>query len=420
MKYALKTVEEKIDRDDAIRLYLAYKELGKLLAPIMRYRKKACFEVRVADLRAQVQGIRRQYMTEVCTVSRVVVTRFQKGYRPIESKRYKEDNTYLKWCLESLRESVRERRAYQKRYINDDPLIHKTPNHWFNESLKRAYGCKVPKDDRKYIGVELEILVPNDVSLEGLLVDYKKYISLANDGSIQDGGGFNGREVRILVARSEHKEVIEGVTAKLRGAGCKVNKSCGLHVHIDMRETTQEQRAIAFKNLYHSLGLLYTIVPESRRKNQYCRRNSNGDYQKQGHDRYKAVNVTAFRRHSTFEIRLFGGTIEGEKILNWISLLLHILSGETVNRCPKDFETAQKYYRYSNEVKEWAKARQVKFGTASTVTNEAQAEETQTEPALELAGIRGTLETNIVVIDDGENATRCAVHEANACELVTA
>jgi hypothetical protein len=45
-------------------------------------------------------------------------------------------------------------------------------------------------------------------------------------------------------------------------------------------------------------------------------------------DRYKAINVQAYKEHKTIEVRLHTGTIEEHKILNWVQLLVSIASAK--------------------------------------------------------------------------------------------
>jgi len=71
---------------------------------------------------------------------------------------------------------------------------------------------------------------------------------------------------------------------------------------------------------------LREFVPASRRGNQYC------DFGISIRDRYKAVNVCAFNKHSTIEIRLHSGTTDYTKIISWIRLLELLLVIKTTPR----------------------------------------------------------------------------------------
>lgn len=402
MRYTINRITASIDRNELVKTYKRWKETALLAKPIIVYNLKHRSEpLAYETMLSQVKRARRNFLEMQDDIGTIELTRHSKRGTMLERARVSETahHAFIR-CLGAIRERIRDARQRLKDDINDG-LTRKEPGYWYRELLKKAYRDKAPKDDKKYIGLELELMAPDGTSLEEALAEFKNYVSLTGDGSIDAESGYYAREVRILVPRSELKLVVDGVTSKLQAVGCKVNKSCGLHVHLDMRNTTQEQRGIAYKNLYHALGLLYQIVPPSRKNNTYCRRNQTGVYARQGHDRYKAINVTAYRQHSTFEIRLFGGTIDATKILNWVALLTHIMSGDTVNRCPKDFDTAQKYYRYSDTVKQWAKDRQACFSRSSGTQGDGE-------------------ESNNLNIQDGDLITRLAGNHAEGNIIVDA
>lgn len=128
----------------------------------------------------------------------------------------------------------------------------------------------------------------------------------------------------------------------LQTLGVQVNRSCGLHVHHDANDLSLN----AWKNL-SKLYLKYeatldSLLPRSRRmgSNNYCKAlrsrfasitdgfaaiDQAGDLRRlasllEGMDRYHTLNLTAFWRHGTVEVRHHSGTIEAEKILHWVSL----------------------------------------------------------------------------------------------------
>lgn len=121
----------------------------------------------------------------------------------------------------------------------------------------------------------------------------------------------------------------------MKEVGIKVNKKCGLHVHHDAHDLT----AVHFKRLYYTYirfeTTLDSMLPISRRANtnQYCR-TLRDDYsieklkkattiqqvaQAYG-TRYIKLNTESYMRHGTVEFRHHSGTVEFEKIKNWIML----------------------------------------------------------------------------------------------------
>jgi len=105
----------------------------------------------------------------------------------------------------------------------------------------------------------------------------------------------------------------------LKRAGCYVNKTCGLHVHLDARHLTGMKVSLIGQSIGHALPVIKWLVPESRHTNNYCKLEVSG--MRENSDRYCAVNLTAFRKYKTIEIRLHSGSINAAKITSWIKLL---------------------------------------------------------------------------------------------------
>jgi hypothetical protein len=303
--------------------------------------------------------------------------------------------------LGSLKRYLRSHRQ-GRRHIRENRVdVHLTPNYWFNRQMAKVYEeldqAKIPttKTD-KYLGIEIEFIVPVDADLKKKLLPYAKHVSLGFDGSINtsefnrdrdhdiddcpnpddcteehenNNEGYEGRELRILVKTSELSAVLVPICDVLNSVGAVVNKSCGLHVHFDMRGTTNEERDEVYYKLYKSLPLLMAIVPESRRKNQYCVKNSRSKPSYRS-SRYRMINVAAYHEHQTFEIRLFNSTTNADKIINWIELLQKIMAGPSMTRCPKTFEKVQSKWLLSDELVAWAEERRVKFQTPEPTVTE--------------------------------------------------
>lgn len=265
-----------------------------------------------------------------------------------------------KQALQTIRDQVRDIRRDSHRPI--DPLAMRKPNGLLHEfQNKRLKLPKRPNDSAEYVGIEIECITPSDVDLTPLL-PYSKWIDVGSDGSIDHHDDEEGTEIRVCMKREEIRDILPGIMRTLKEMGARINKSCGLHVHLDQRNNAEPEKQ--FQRLVRSLGLLYTVVPESRRRNRYCKRNRRSDFAAAVRgDRYKAVNANAFYRYKTIEVRLFGGTLEATKIINWIEVLAAIANGETVMRCPKTFDTALKYWKLSDENLAWLKERQGKFSS---------------------------------------------------------
>ena len=175
---------------------------------------------------------------------------------------------------------------------------------------------------------------------------------VVTDASIQ---GVHGFEVVSPILRGpEGLAQVRKVMGALTAAGAKVNRTCGLHVHIGAADFTMKQFANVAKNYLVFEDFFDAIMPASRRgsANMYIKslRARFGDYShaaaRRGmaaisacttinqiieclngspHDhsaRYFKLNLTAYWRHQTIEFRQHSGTTDGDKAVNWIELLM--------------------------------------------------------------------------------------------------
>lgn len=174
-------------------------------------------------------------------------------------------------------------------------------------------------------------------------------------------------EIVILFNRARGYGPLDKLCSVLRELGAKVNKTCGLHVHLDMRHVNNNRELSRIgRNFKCSLPILRRMVPSSRQHNTYCRL----DMSRLRGDRYYAVNLTAYRRHRTIEIRLHSGTTDFNKIKNWIEILKVVQNSHITSK----ITTLQKFYDKTNlpdELIQYLEQRVNKFwSTDQTVMNE--------------------------------------------------
>jgi hypothetical protein len=186
---------------------------------------------------------------------------------------------------------------------------------------------KFPINEDRYVGIEMEVISKLDVatlSAEFGIAGLENYVNVVGDGSIRPSTAYpHPHELRILAKEKEFVRVIKQVCKILHGH-TSVNKSCGLHVHLDMRKRNPD---VAYANLFSSQALLYAMCPKTRLQNNYCK--PSNTYSKmvnaaQTADRYHGINASAFNRHKTIEIRIHSGTVNAFKIINWVKLLIQI------------------------------------------------------------------------------------------------
>lgn len=190
------------------------------------------------------------------------------------------------------------------------------------------YGGNIkPESNDHHVGVELEFLVPKDIEdnhiLSNLvLAGIEDGIDLTTDGSINDEYDFNGVELRIIATQSQIVKKVTTICKVLRSIGCKVNSTCGLHVHLDMRNRNEKT---SYKRLVDALPKLSKLVAKSRLKNTYCKLNKSANLDTELNsyeDRYKSINPHAIKKHKTIEVRLHQGSVDHRKVSKWIKTLV--------------------------------------------------------------------------------------------------
>jgi hypothetical protein len=194
-----------------------------------------------------------------------------------------------------------------------------------------------------------------------------KRASIKGDGSLSGGIGI---EVAVLFRRDDYSN-LEKVCDVLNKHNAFVNKTCGLHVHLDCRDLITDGRMDNLKanrrgrRIRNCLELFKHMVPESRRENSYCRLEMN-DISGDG-CRYAAVNMHAVGKFKTIEVRLHSGTTKFNKIKNWCELLMLTsrCSGFTNNTITTldDYLVKQEL---SDEMKGYIASRVAKFNDDET------------------------------------------------------
>lgn len=226
---------------------------------------------------------------------------------------------------------------------------------------------KKPQTKDNYIGVEIEFfcdLNAEDLSFKLYEHGLGKNVFLRTDGSIRSEGQMYPHELNILGKEKEIKGIIQLVSKVLLAANAKVNKSCGLHVHLDMRN---RDHVIAFHNLVSSQNILFAMNPFSRQSGSYCRRQDTKVFKEaiapSGREtRYFGVNAAAHAKHNTIEIRMHSGTVQANKINNWIDLLLLIIAKkEPVKKATSTLRAFIKQYDIDAELGVYIAERMAKF-----------------------------------------------------------
>lgn len=234
--------------------------------------------------------------------------------------------------------------------------------------VKEIYTHKKPQTDELHFGVELEFSSPlsrADTALKLSELDVSQFIRLTTDGSVRPESSENGLEVNLLCPESRRHEIIDKVTACLRDLGGSVNVSCGMHLHVDARNIDRES---TYHRLIAAQRILYAMQPESRRSGdhfrQFCQYQKTRDLRKarQG-SRYVGVNASALDKYGTIELRMHAGTLDSEKVKNWVDLTRSIvLSDEPApKRALTNVENFSKKFKLDAKLAAYVKARVAKF-----------------------------------------------------------
>lgn len=173
---------------------------------------------------------------------------------------------------------------------------------------------------------------------------------ITDDGSIT--GAYSVELVSPILSGPAGLREVAKVVKLMADAGAKVNKSCGFHVHVDAQDLSSK----TLFNVYRRYALhevqIDSFMQESRRgnNNTYCKsaasyldRLNEGspemppskvaelmeEHYVSGHGyvggRYNKVNLCAYLRHGTIEFRHHGGTMNVNKVINWITFCVNFV-----------------------------------------------------------------------------------------------
>lgn len=240
------------------------------------------------------------------------------------------------------------------------------------------YEISVGLNRKLKFGVELELLVPCNISLYDKLLENGINVQTPNfthqvvsgwkivrDNSINETSNFNGYE--LVSPPSTNFDDLKVVCKVLKECKVKVDKSCGLHVHHDISELRRQQiiRIYNFYNKYENL--INLMHNETRDNNHYCRGIHNiinmvngcetkdellkviagkGSCTYYSSHRYYKINLRSYLYYGTIEFRQAAGTINYDEIVDWILFTHKIIErglriGENI-QC-MDEETKVKY-----------------------------------------------------------------------------
>lgn len=192
-----------------------------------------------------------------------------------------------------------------------------------------------PTTKDNYVGIEIECFSSRpqtEIQVSAIERGIDKWVQIGTDGSIRPNFGHK-YELRILIKEKDLSKSLVALDKFLKAGKFGVNKTCGLHVHLDMRNRNMNE---CYASLRKFQDLLFAMVSTDRQYNdRYCAYVDDTNQE----TRKVAINKRAYEKHRTLEIRLHQGTLDMKKIENWVGLLLKIVH---TKQYPKDLKLHRK------------------------------------------------------------------------------
>jgi len=177
-------------------------------------------------------------------------------------------------------------------------------------------------------------------------VDYKKW-KIEHDGSLHPQGrgldSTTGEVVSPVLVGQKGIDTLKLVMKTLREAGATIKPTCGLHVHVGVRDLDQHGLSRLVRTWWTREVEFYSLIPKGRRRNGFCKpwrraysvptatadRIITGGAPSESWEKYTGLNLRPLARLGTVEFRLHGGTLNGTKAEAWIQFLLGFVDAMT-------------------------------------------------------------------------------------------
>lgn len=199
----------------------------------------------------------------------------------------------------------------------------------------------------RYIAAEIEVAKSDAENCEGINETLKRWgARVVSDGSLPH----TGYEINTAPARgTKFKREIVEICAALKNAKASVDRSCGLHIHVDARDITYLQLKRVIRVFIECENDVFSMIAPFRSRSGFCDKVGKNvwlkelannkltlrefrnelveefyggdlDYAKEdkGHDnRYWAMNIHSWFYRGTLEFRCHQGSVNAKKIVNW-------------------------------------------------------------------------------------------------------
>ncbi len=233
---------------------------------------------------------------------------------------------------------------------NCNNVLPLTMNTLFEFAFNRKFGVEV-----EFFGA-LKDRLKRNLQREGVTYRFESYNhttqnywKFTTDSSIRGGNAFE--MVSPVLQGNDGLANLKSACKALRTSKAMVNKSCGVHIHLDVNDYTVENMRCLLKNWYLLEKQFDKIMPESRRANNntYCK-GFVGTYTSRGDfftkidrcntiqdlvnffsNRYFKLNLQSYLRYGTVEFRHHSGTTKYTKIKNWLLICCRLVEFSRLN-----------------------------------------------------------------------------------------
>lgn len=249
------------------------------------------------------------------------------------------------------------------------------------------FRVTTPKGHTYTFGVEMECFVARERICEetrknGVRIAYEcynhtdntAYYKFVTDSSVR--GLDNAIEcVSPILKGAKGFSSLKQACKSLNDAGARVNKSCGLHVHIGAKGMTGREIANVFQNYQMMEGVIDSFMAPSRRNNCYAASlrgldfstcETPGDVERACHfDRYFKVNAMSLRRHTTIEFRQHQGSTNYQKISMWIKFCTKLVEWSRTHALNAPISSVSEIEFLNNTEKAYFKGRIAQMSTSN-------------------------------------------------------
>lgn len=218
--------------------------------------------------------------------------------------------------------------------------------------MERSFGIELEFISKQYTAAAI---AENITRLSGVRVEsesynhtVKRHWKIVTDSSLRGtrGEGYGLELVSPPLKGIEGMEEVEKVVKALNWhSNIEVNRSCGFHVHHDINTFDIEQIKRIFGIYIKAEKAIDKMMPESRREsnNNFCKSltgcmkqadmiilvglaETMGQMKHLFATRYLKLNLQSYVKYGTIEFRQHSGTVEFDKIKNWILFTQRIVT----------------------------------------------------------------------------------------------